>query len=778
MKALSIALKDKVFFILKIGVIIPLFYACNPTKYVPEDKYLLNSVKVEIKDKSIKPDELKTYFKQRPNKRILGFVKFHLGLYNLSNIKKDSGFNRRLREIGEAPVIFDPLLTEKTVGQFNTYMRSKGYYNALVSDTVVYTRKRAYVTYKLKGGRPYLINDIKYIKDSIPDSTLRRIIFADTVNSLIKRGRRVEYDVLQSERIRIEKLLKGQGYYGFSKEYSSFSVDTFLNNYMANIYLAVQNPGTGALTMDHHPLYKIRNIVISNLSDPLEKKQIRVSADTLQFGNGIYFKDYKSIRIKPETFEQFVYIQPGRLYNETSVDETYNHISSLKLYKMVDIKFLELPPLDTSRFNWLDCNIRVSTALLQSWSPNVELLYNTGNFGGGVNLAYQHKNLFGNAEVFDLKVKGEIGSLKEKTSSLIYRTEEFGTEMNLNFPKFLIPYRSTNFIKKYNPKTLLTIAYNYQNRPDYKRTVANFSFGYSWKETRFKEHIIRPFEMNVVYADIKPSFDSIISGTILESSYRTHLIPLLSYSYIFNNQTIKKNKDYKYLRVNAETAGFMLSKFNNLLPVDSVTGFHKLWGIQYSQYLRADFEYKYYQILNEGNNIVYRIFAGIGYPYGNAKAMPFEKQYFGGGAYSIRGWQARSIGPGSYNDTVQYSTSNYRQFPNSTGDIKLEANLEYRFKLFWVLEGALFMDAGNVWAIHKDVDRPGADFEWNKFYKDIALGSGVGLRFDFSFFLFRTDLGMKLRDPSYNPGEKWVIGNHRLNWRDHFALTLCIGYPF
>jgi outer membrane protein assembly factor BamA len=508
------------------------------------------------------------------------------------------------------------------------------------------------------------------------------------------------------------------------------------------------------------------------MPDLMDTGNVVSTTDTLAAGTGIFLTDTKKLKINPRSFVQFIYIQPDQFYNENSVDETYTHISSLNLFKLVDIKFNEISNIpDTSRYQWLDCNIRLSPSPLQSYSTDLEGTNSSGNIGGAVNLNYQHINLFGNAEVLDMKFRGALESLKESKSNKISRSEEFGAEANIRFPTFLIPVRNTNFIKKYNPKTTLSLSYNYQFRPDFTRTVANAGFGYNWRETRYKEHIFRPFEINYVDSKISDEFNAFISGTYLESSYRDHLITSMSYSYIYNSQNIKKTQNFDFFRLNAESAGNVLSLFNPDFEKvsDTLSSYYKFLGKQYSQYVRGDIEYKYYNIINSSNTTVYRAFAGLAYPYGNARAIPFEKQYFSGGSNGLRGWQVRSLGPGSYVDTTK------RRFPNSTADIKLELNFEYRFKLFWKLEGAFFMDAGNIWAVRKEDNREGALFQWDKFYKEFALDSGLGLRFDFSFFLFRTDFGMKMRDPSRPEGNRWIVG--KTGWNG-YAINIGIGYPF
>jgi outer membrane protein assembly factor BamA len=409
---------------------------------------------------------------------------------------------------------------------------------------------------------------------------------------------------------------------------------------------------------------------------------------------------------------------------------------------------------------------------MQSNNIEVEGTNSSGNLGGALNLVYQHRSLFGNAESFTLKLRGAMEAIKRQEVNQISKTLEYGAEASINFPKFLLPFTSIKIIKKYNPKTSITIAYNFQQRPDYTRKVANVSFGYNWKQDKHITHYFNLIEMNYVEIPYSsPEFDRNIRGTYLENSYTDHLVPVTSYSIVFNTQNIKKTVDFHYIKYNIESAGNILTGINSLTNSKKYDGHYELFGIQYSQYLRSDIDFRYFDVLNQGSSLAYRFFAGAAFPYGNALAVPFEKQYFSGGANSIRGWQVRTLGPGSFKDTT-----NTKQYPNSTGDIKLEANIEYRFKLFWILESAFFLDAGNIWTIKDSKERPGAVFKFNKFMDDLALGSGVGLRFDLKFFLFRTDLGLKMRDPS-RLTDKWIFSQKKLLLRD-FALCIAIAYPF
>jgi hypothetical protein len=305
--------------------------------------------------------------------------------------------------------------------------------------------------------------------------------------------------------------------------------------------------------------------------------------------------------------------------------------------------------------------------------------------------------------------------------------------------------------------------------------MSNATFSYDWKAGNYQEHIVSPLQFNVVkLLKIDSAYqEQIESSSYLAYSYKDVMILGGKYSYIYNNQKINKSKDFWFLRLNAEASGNLLALIKNISNAPKTEdGTYDFLRQPFAQYIRADIDVRYNYRFNDVGSVVYRGFFGIGIPYGNSKAIPFEKQYFSGGANGIRAWQVRTLGPGSYAhpDTVS--------FLNQTADIKLEANAEYRFKLFWILEGALFVDAGNIWTYRDDTSRPGAQFKLNKFYKDLAVGTGTGLRFDFDFVLGRIDFGMKLRDPASTGKSKWILMDRPYNFPEDFTVVIGIGYPF
>jgi outer membrane protein assembly factor BamA len=740
---------------------------------------LLNDNHIFINKEGIKKSDLLPYIKQKPNKRIFG-KRFYLGLYNMSNIHKDKWPHKWLRDIGEEPVIFDSYAAQKSNEQIKSYVASKGYFDGKVIDTVQTANRKSDVYYNIDLLPAYTIRNLYY---EINDSNIQKLCYFDSVNCIIERGKPYDVDILQAERSRFERFIKDHGFYAFSGDNIYFRIDSTVGNRQVDIHYGVKNFTTidtyNKIKVVPHSIYRVKNIYIYPDFVPkaaLEGGETYInSLDTISYG-GYYFITAKGkTEIKYDLIIQSLYVKPGSTFNVTNSEQSQSHLLTLKVYRLVNIYYNDSKAPDNYKGSemFLDCNIQLTLLSQQSYKVELEGTNSAGNLGGALNLIYQHKNLFHGAELYSMKLKGAYEALSQQKSKL-RSIEEYGVETSLRIPKFLLPFlEKESFIKKYNPTTTILASYNYQNMPLYTRTLANAAFGYNWKAGSYREHFINPLQLNVVkLLAIDSAYAvKIESSSYLAYSYKDAMILGGNYSYIFNNQKIKKSRDYWFLRINAEVAGNMLSLADKLRGAKKTDGSYQIFGQPYAQYIRTDYDLRYNYILNEVSSIVYRGFFGIGIPYGNSKAIPFEKQYFGGGANGIRAWQVRSLGPGSY---IHDTTST---FQNQTADIKLEANAEYRFKLFWILEGALFLDAGNIWTYNNDLSRPGSQFNINKFYKDIAVGTGVGFRFDFKFVIGRVDIGMKLRDPELPDGSRWIFLNEPYK-RNDFTIVLGIGYPF
>lgn len=764
--------------ILFFSIAILILSSCNPTKYVPKDETLLDETHIIINKSGIKKENLLPYIKQKPNKRIFG-ARFHLGLYNLSNIKKDKWPHKWLRDIGEEPVIFDQYSTEKSKEQVMSYIASKGYFDSHVMETVETENQKTKVYYNVDLKDPYRIRKLYY---EIADTNIRKYFYFDSVNCMIERGKPYDVDVLTAERARFVHYIKDKGYYAFSGDHISFDVDSTLGTRQVDIYYNIkeftQTDANNIVRKVPHSVYKVRNIYL--YPDFVPKEALAGGESYLKSLDTVYYKGYyfistkKRPEIKYDLIIQSLYLKPEANYNITNTEQTQSHLLALKTYRLVNIFYTDVsdPGAAVGSVLSLDCTIQLTFLSKQSFKIELEGTNTAGSIGGAINLIYQNKNLLHGAELFNLKLKGAYEAISQKDT--LSGSQEYGIETSLRFPEFIVPFLKTEgFTKKYNPSTTISTAYDYQNMPFYRRTMANATFSYTWNGNSLNTHIVNPVQLNLVkLLRIDPDFKARIdSSSYLAYSYRDVLIVGGSYSFIFNNQKIKGKRNYWFIRLNAETAGNLPALVSKLAGAKKTDGSYYIFGQPFAQYIRADIDVRHTFKINDASSVVYRGFVGAGIPFGNSKAIPFEKQYFGGGANGIRAWQVRTLGPGSY---VPY----YKSFLNQTADIKIEANAEYRFKLFWILEGALFLDAGNIWSFNYDPARPGSQFKINTFYKDIAVGTGTGLRFDFSFFLMRADLGIKLRDPWITSGSKWIIMSRPYSFKNDFVLVVGIGYPF
>ncbi|MCX6259037.1 MAG: BamA/TamA family outer membrane protein [Bacteroidia bacterium] len=762
-----------------------LLFSCKPTRYVPDGGYLLNKINVDCncRTSNINKEELESYIKQKPNTRLLGVFRFHLWVYNMLNHGSDRKWKKKIKEvIGEPPVIYDAFLTEKTRNQFKLYLEDKGFFKAIVKDTVILGNKKAKITYYVRAEKPYSIRNISFY---FQDETLNFLANDTAGKTILKKGRRYDVDDLQKERIRITNVLKNLGYYRFTKEYIDFKVDSSLSDHKVDINLRIrksQQLSADEMHRTNHKKYIIRNLLIYpdfNSGKALQDQSGYLSVfDTLNY-QGCTFIGKMPMAVRPAVIARSLYIMPGSLYKLSDVDESYKLLSELQQYKIINIQFAEAglnTTEGTDTFPNLDCIIQLSPFTQQSYELEMEGKNSSGNIGFGGNVNYHHYNLLGGAENFNFKV---AGSLEVQTNvagnsgkKFLPNTVEYSAETRLNIPEFLLPFSFEKFNKQYNPKTAITLSYNYQNRPDYNRTISNIAFGYYWKTSKYLKHWFNPVELNAVrLRNITDAFRNSIQDPYLLNSFEDQFISVSSYSLLFINQDINKLRNFIYIKFNTEIAGNILSALDRMAGEHKTEGgYYELFGTRFAQYFKSDIEFKYYQVFSKAATLVYRSFAGIGIPYGNSDAIPFIKEYFAGGANSIRAWPVRSVGPGSYNDTTS--------IPNSLGDIKLEANIEYRFNMFWILKGAFFLDAGNIWALNQMIDKqPGADFNFNRFYKEFAVGTGFGLRFDFNYFVFRTDFGIKMVDPRKPEGHRWVLGTKPFSISD-IVLNIGVAYPF
>lgn len=774
-------------------IIISLFSltACNITKNLPADQTILQKNTIEIKNTypNFEKDEIWSLIQQKPNKKILGVIPFKLWVYNIGSKGKESKFKNWLKnKVGEEPVYIDHALTKNSVAQIKQYLNNIGHFNSNVNTNIFTKDKKAKVNYKISLSKAYRIRNIDYL---IPDKKVKYYTLLDNTKTLLHKNDIYNAYTLEDERERITNHFKNQGYYFFNREFVYFEIDSTLNNNELDITIAIKNNkvltsgSEGEFIEREHKKYIINNIFVKPDYNPLKKNILdfdtivktvssnKINKHALKYN--FIFRD--KLKIKPQTIIQSIYFRPGQKYILDQEHQTYKRLAALRMFKYANIQFAKTNT-DTSA-NLLNCNINLTRSKVQSYSIEAEGTNSGGDLGVGGNLVYQNKNIFRGAEIFRVKIKGAMEIQKtndpeeneDMSGFLFFNTIETGVEASLNFPKFLIPISQTKFPKFFKPKTTINTGINYQKRPKYTRYITNFTFSYDWSETDNITHIFTPFDMNSVRVYRSDLFDSIINSSSdlrLKDQYTDHLIAALKYSYIFNNQNLKKQQDFFYLRGNFETSGNLINAFNNFAKsATNENNNYTLFNIRYAQYVKLDLDFRYYNIIDEENSIVFHGLFGIGIPYGNSDVLPFEKGFYAGGANDMRGWEIRSLGPGAYGGT-------YSGF-DKMGDIKMEANLEYRFPMYKFLKGAFFVDAGNIWLLKENESYPGGDFKLNTFINQFAIDIGMGFRFDFDFFIFRLDGALPIRNPALANDQRWTINKAQFN---DITWNFGIGYPF
>lgn len=743
-----------------------IFIGCNPTKTLQPDELFLQKVKITTDNKRIDKDELYRINKQKTNKKILGVFRFHLGAYNLFHKRVEN-----LKEnIGEAPSIYDSLSSIRSAEQISLYLKNRGYFHNNVTYSTKRHKNKIKLFYKVNSGDPYTINELTY---KFQEPNLGGYVLYKKDNSLIKSGDNFDVDILDKERERIKKVLKNRGYYYFSNNFIKYKVDSTIGNNRVNIELKVYDNKTKKSDTEEtievpHKKYTINDINVfigKNL-----KNQSLSDFDTTSY-NDIHLFYNNKLRFKPKMLRHSIDFKPKEYFSLVDQNVSYRHLSELKLFKNISIQYEEI---DSNRLN---SNIYLTPLPNKSFSLEGIGTNTGGDIGVEGNIIYQNKNLFRGGEHFTVKLKGgleiqRLVSVAVEENEIFgspFNTIEFGPELSLVFPRFLLPLNLERFSKRANPKTTISTTVNIQQRPEYSRDLAQFSFGYFWNETRFKKHFVTPFNISYINLNLSSEFQEKIDAEdnpFLVNSYTDHFISAIQYSFIFNNQEINKIKNFSYLRFNFETSGNLLSTFNDLTkaPKNEETGAYEFIGIRYAEYLKGEVDLRHYNTY-ESSSFVKRIAIGAGKPYGNLNVLPFEKSFFAGGSNGIRAWQARSLGPGSLPDSLTTTV-------NQIGELKIETNIEYRFDITKIFEGALFVDAGNIWILEEDEQRPNAEFNLSRFYQDLAIGFGAGLRLDFNFFIIRFDLATPLKDPSSdNPKEYRVLIKNT-------TLNLGIGYPF
>lgn len=805
--------------------------ACNPTKHVAEGDYLLKRNRIVLTEKGVDPAELAAIVKQKPNKRILG-VPFYLGLYNLRDpaevmrkrLRNDSlcaqrnveRSNRGKREkhcdrsskprTGEPPVLLDTNLTSRSKEQIRLYMQKEGWFQAVVHDTVhhnhrkwsgnkrgrPYAQPKVEVEYTVIPGPEYRYRNISFTVD---DPTIEQYIKETWDQSLLKTGARFDSDVLDAERLRITGRLKELGYLFFSRDLVVYDADTAVGDHQVDITLRAERPYTnadrGLKGTREGTIYTVRDVTIVT-----QQRAADMVLDTTQF-QGYSILHPGALVYKPRALLGSVFLRPNERYQQSNNDNTYRRLTGLRVFDRVEISY------DTTGAR-RPGSVNARIALLPSKEQSMSLegyMTNRGGFlGTTISLGYRHRNLLRTLGYIqgqmNLGLEAQQSFTGTSTASnqvllgqnSFFNTISIGPEVTIGFPR---PF--TRFFKQSSgSKLLFNTLYNYQQRPDFIRTLARASLGMEWNESRTTTVGLFPIDLNVIkIPSTSAAFQDFLEESndpVYKNSYTDHLIIGGRFSYTVNTQGGIRSRNIRYYRATVETSGNLRHVVDELTskPVETdSTGnqYYSVAGIRYAQFVKVDNDFRFNHTIHDRSSVAFRVAAGMGIPLANLNVLPFETSFYGGGANGMRAWRARSLGPGSYSAPLFAY--------DRIGEIRIEGNAEYRFKLIGFLEGALFADVGNIWIRNKDVNRPGAEFEVQDFISELGVGTGVGARLNFEFFIVRFDLGLQTKDPALPRGERWLfqpkdeyeaqlldLTGAPVDYKATFNFNLGIGYPF
>ena len=718
-----------------------LLTACSATKFISDGDYLLDQVEVKSAQKDFNVSLLEPYVRQKANSKWFSLFKIPLATYSLSGTDTIRWINRTLKNIGEAPVVYDTVMAERSCEALRSAMSNMGYLHSEVELQTRRKGKKVRVTYILKPGEPYYLRNVRY---DIADDSIRALLDADRQYTL-RTGAPFTVERLDAERNRITNFLLENGYYKFNKDFIHFSADSARDSREIDLTL-------------HLDKYRPN----SNAPETLHP---RYTIGTVSYASG----DKGNIQLRPKVLQYNTAIIPGTPFSANALQKTYNNFARLKAIRYTNIKFSELP--DTSV---LDCDIQVSTNKPHTLSFQPEGTNTAGDLGAAASLTYENRNIFHGSELFSIELRGAFEAITGLEGYQNQDYEEYSVEAKLQFPRFVAPFLSKTFRRRSTASSELSVAWDLQNRPEFHRRVFSTAWRYRWAEPR--HHVSYRFDLldlNYVYmpwisATFKHDYLDSVSNrnAILRYNYEDLFIMKMGFGITYNNDKLA-------LRANVETAGNLLGAFANMASFrKNDVGQHTLFNIAYAQYVKFDFDFTKQIRFDTHNVLALHGAFGIAYPYGNSTVLPFEKRYFSGGANSVRGWGVRELGPGKFK-----GTDGRIDFINQTGDMKLDLSAEYRTFLFWKFDGAAFIDAGNIWTLRSYAEQPGGQFKISEFYKQIAVAYGVGLRLNFGYFILRFDMGMKAINPAYeNHKEHYAFLNPDFG-RD-FSFHFAVGLPF
>jgi len=767
-------------------LLVVILSGCTGTKFLKEGEafYTGSKIKFETKGKrvwrkKILEKELQELIVPKPNSTFLGMRPGVWFFYIAGTPKKKKGIKGFIKnKLGQPPVLIRDVTPERTAKVLNAQLFNEGYFQSSVSSFVKTKRKEAKVIYTVLISRPYRLDTIRYPqpRDSVYASILKTL----KDESFLKPKQRYDLNRMKAEQERIEEVLENYGFYYFDDRFLIFEADTTVGKRKVHLNLKLE-PGIPKRARKIYSIDEVNVLPNYSLTDTLTNR-----ADTVKV-NGYNYIDEKA-NFRPEIITRVINIKKGNIYRREDQELTLSHLMGLGVFKFVNIKFSEVGK-DSALLN---TNIYLTPLQKKSLRAEVQAVSKSNNFvGPGISFTFTNRNFFRGAELFQLSLNAAYEVQVSRQNQGPLNSWETGLEASLTVPRFISPIRIDYNSRKYLPKTIFKAGFNFQNRVGYYRLNSfNMSSGYIWRETAAKSHELYPADISFVRTDRKSQafIDMVESNPVLAKSFDNQFIIGARYSYTHNTQLNEdplqkfEKRKFKthnfYFNGNVDIAGNLINWIQETVHSSSEGPFY-LFGAPYSQFVKGDVDVRYYHQFDEHNKLASRIIMGAGYAYQNSTTLPYIKQFSIGGSSSLRAFQARSLGPGTYNVRAGVPQDSVL-FIDQRGDIKLEGNVEYRFDIFKSLKGAVFVDGGNIWLVRPDPHRPGGEFKWNSFLDQLAVGTGIGLRLDFSFFVIRLDTAFPLRKPYLE--DAWVaddIDFGSKTWRrENLIFNIAIGYPF
>ncbi|MCQ2166115.1 MAG: BamA/TamA family outer membrane protein [Bacteroidales bacterium] len=712
--------------------------SCSTTRLLPEGQERLTANRIRITNPAngMNVSEISPYLKQNAT----GWSPA-LCIYNWQN-GKGKGWDKFTKKLGKPPVVFDSTMVAASIGNICDHLEYIGYYSSSVDARIDHRRNRKVrVDYNVTLGKRFPIKDISY---ELPmQREFIQEFYADTVHSTIKVGDYLSEDALEKESARSATALRNRGYYDFSKNFFFCEADTVSTPDSASLHIMVKE--------------YTRN----------ENKAVHRDFNKYTLGK-ISVSYPEQLRFRPEVLKQLNCLKSGDLYSERDINTTYSRFNSISLFNSVS---MQLTARDDEPV--VDCDISLQKGKIQGFKFGLEASINSnGIFGISPQLSYFNKNIFRGGEILNVSLSSNH-QFKFRDKNV--KSNEVAVAASLLLPRF-IPFPTRLFNGPNLPQTKINVSYNFQKRPEFTRNRATAQFGYTGNYRRNLFYEFYPISWNLIrlpYIDAEFA-ESMKKNPFMYNSYQDHfdmgLNGLLYYSSVGNNANPKVTNWYG--RLELDLAGNLLSAFKGAMRKNGLDQ-GLIIGIPFSQYVKVEASVGRTIVWGkkDGQALAMRLLIGAGHAYGNSMSLPFDKQFYGGGANSLRGWSARTVGPGLAPMNKEFV------IPNQSGDMKMEANIEYRFLMFWKLSGALFIDAGNVWNLGKAPAGVSDEsyLRWNTLASSIAADWGYGLRVDLNFIILRLDLGMRIHDPA-RTGSKWVAPKE---WfKNNYAIHFGVGYPF